>query len=192
MSVSGLIDLAVARGSRKPPEQKRRYAPADETEQTKPTPAGLGVLVSVIPVEIITLYTAFVAATVTRSTPSVASLRRYKRSHAMDFPYEQTQTLIELRWIVFSLLAISLGGIVFTGWKKAKKTTDKRKWPLGEIFGGVVAFAAWGLAMPGGLLAPYVRSDDLAVVTLALITCVAAGLIALGIGVLKNSTKKAV
>lgn len=192
MTISGLIDLAVARGEGEP-EKKRRYTKRGAPESaTAEAPAGLGVLISAIPVEIITLYTAFVAATVSRVTPSTDFLERFKTEHdGTAFAYDHTRDLIVLRWIVFGALAAAVVGIVYGGWAKRRDSEkDKRKAPVTEMAAGIVAFGAWGLTMPGGLLTPYVESKDLTVVTLGIITIVAAAMLALGWGVLKNKSSK--
>jgi hypothetical protein len=88
--------------------------------------------------------------------------------------------------VVYGFLALCVLGILYTGWKKSKKATDKRKVPFPEMLAAAGAFLAWGLTMPGGLLTPYVDSGDLAIVTLAIITVASGGLLALGFGVLKN------
>lgn len=192
MTMSGLIDLAVSRGEGEP-EKKRRYTKKGEPEQaTAEAPAGLGVLISAIPVEIIALYTAFVATTVTRVTPSTEFLEQFKKDHkGTAFAYDHTRDLITLRWAVYGALAAAVIGIVYGGWSKRRDAAkDKRRAPVTEMAAGLVAFGAWGLTMPGGLLVPYVESRDLAIVTLGIITIVAAGMLALGWGVLKNKSGK--
>lgn len=185
--MSSLIDLAVTRGEGEP-EKRRRYRKKNAPDEAAAeAPAGLGTLVSAIPVELITLYTTFVAATITRATPSAAFLERFKKEHGTAYAYDQTRDLIGLRWLVYGALCLTVVGIVYQGWaKRRNRVQDKRNAPVTEAAAGLIAFATWGLVMPGGLLAAYVESRDLAVVTLGIITIVAAGMLALGWGVLKN------
>jgi len=217
MSIRGGIDVAVARGTIEGPRRRTgvaeqqgtvnqarvsqlvarmaegdfqaaaELAAADEEVQP-PEPAGIGVLVSLIPVEIIALYTAFVAGSVTMSTPSAEFLTQYKKEHKAAFAHAQTTHLVWIRWSVYGVLALCTIGILYFGWRRARKSTDPRKLPLPEMLAAVVAFGAWGLAMPGGLLAPYVATSDLSFVTLAIATVAAGSLLALGFGTLKGKS----
>ncbi len=191
MSVSSLVDLAVARGGDSPPKKVRRYTAKDDTPEAAAEPAGIGVLTSLIPVEVITLYTAFAAIAITRTTPSSAFLDGYKADHnGVAFPYQQTRDFAELRIGVAIFIAACTVAAVYFGWRQGKKENDKRTAPATEIVGAVIAFAAWTLVMPGGLMTPYIKNDDLAIWTGAVLVCSATALIGLGIGVLKNRVSK--
>jgi hypothetical protein len=187
MSVGGLVDLAVARG-KETPKRRNRYVSADDTSAA--TPVALGVLLTIIPVELVALYTAFIVGTTTRITPSDQFLANYKTQHKTDYPYTYTRDLAGWRWAVYLILALTAIGIVYQGWSKKRESTDNRKFPISEAFAGAAAFAVWGLVMPGGLLGSYVAKDNLNTVTLAITVIAAAILIGLGMAVLKEKANK--
>lgn len=196
MSVRGLIDLAVERGQG-PPRRRSNFVNAS-TEAAPPAPgaegeeapgaaageapgaAALGLLSTVIPTEVVVLYTAWVAGTATRFAAEAGDDDRYLQSH----------DLLALRWTVYAVAVVAIVLVVQRGWKAKKAKIDCRSFAVAEVFAGTAAFVAWGLAMPGGLLGVYVPRDALDVVNLAVATVAALVLAGLGYGTLKQQTKK--
>jgi hypothetical protein len=194
MSLGGLVDLAVVRGGSTPVRRnrfKRDAEPARGTQGEQDQPAALGVLLSVIPVELIALYTAFITGIQTQLTPSAEFLAQYKKDNeGQNFPYSFTRDLIELRWAVYIVCVLAPIGIVYFGWKGKKAATDNRRLPLAEMFAGVTAMAVWGLVMPAGLLGSYVESSELDAYCLGIATIAAVLLLSLGLGTLSKKSKK--
>jgi hypothetical protein len=172
MSVRGLNEVAVQRDLGEAQRVADQPQKADGAEQTK-SQGYLDLLVTAIPTEPLALYTFVIAAIV--ATIGDGGDRR-----------------LTMRWIIF---AVTTGFIVL--WmlaayvrKSKEDTKDDRRLPVPEILSAVVAFGAWGLAMPESPLIAELSGSDRTVWTVIII---AAGAASLGLltGTLKKPSKMA-
>jgi hypothetical protein len=88
--------------------------------------------------------------------------------------------------LYFAFLLIVIAWLGITYFTRTTKSSRKRKFPWVETISAAVAFAAWGLVMPGSPLSVDVTGDDLTIAT-ALIS--AGAVLALGLLGVKMSQK---
>ena len=157
MSIRSITDLAVER---------------DATKHLEPVAAGTGrrrgsagaaaghetlgdVVLSAVPTEIVGLYTAAVALVQPLIQGSAGSY-------------------LPLRWSLFAVfLVLTPVSVCAIYLRKRASTSERRRFPGAELLSSTVAFAAWGLVLPGSALSAQVAPHLLAVV-LGLITIGAA------------------
>jgi hypothetical protein len=157
MSLSTLTKIATQRDSAAPRTTKKKPGPGSEvgTEER----GYLSSLVAAIPTEPLALYTFLVATIVATIGPG-------------------DDERLFLRWAIYAttivLIALWLGASYL---RNADSGKDKRKFPWVETASAVVAFAAWGLAMPESPLSAELSGDNRTIWT-AIIT--AAGVVVLG------------
>ncbi|MEY2449617.1 MAG: hypothetical protein QOH79_3093 [Acidimicrobiaceae bacterium] len=171
MSLNAMVDLAVAR-ERGVPKRQGRFrtesdpaADADPEADASPVSKVGSVLVAAIPAEALALYTAFVTATKSRFVPSAEVAPTLKTAQLSD--------LASLRWFVFGAVLVGMIGYIFSGWR-GSPAARRRKVPFAETLSAVVAFVAWAMAMPDGMVGLFVKSTDVEVVSLGVATAAAA------------------
>jgi type IV secretory pathway VirB2 component (pilin) len=146
MSINSLSSLAVQREAIVPRKAKKK-AGADEAETVPQT--WTDVIVSAIPSEPLALYTTIIGIII--ATITVAGDNRFW-----------------LRWILYVV-----GIVAVVIWLSAeyyrKRTVKKRHFPIVEAAAASIAFAGWGLVMPGNPLALSLSKDNRIIWT-ALIT----------------------
>lgn len=144
-TLSGIASLRDAGGPR-----KADPAPKSEQEAERTVASGYAdVLVSAIPTEVLGLYTFLVgviAGTITQG---------------------EDEKLL-LRWIVYAGAIAFIVAFLYTSYRRRPR---RRRFPVAETVTAVVAFAAWGLAMPESPLAAELSGDDRAIWT-ALVTVI--------------------
>lgn len=172
MSVRGLNEVAVQRdlgGAQRVADQPKS---TDETHETK-AQGYLDLLVTAIPTEPLALYTFVIAGIVA----TIGS--------------EGDQRLL-MRWIIFGVTAGFIAiWMLATYLRQARSSPKKdRVLPLPEILTAVIAFGAWGLAMPESPLMAELSGSDKTVWTVIIIGAGAA-LVGLLTGTLKKPSKVA-
>ena len=135
------------------------------TEQTK----AVGALIDAIPTEVLAPYTAILAIIIANTS--------------------SPETRAALRWWTY---AASLGFIiVFVVVSYLRSSAKKRKLPWAELAAALVAFGAWGLAMPGSPLTISLHASDFAIAS-AMISIGGAALLGLlAVPINAKSTKAA-
>lgn len=113
-------------------------------------------LVDSIPTEILAPYTAILALVV---------------ANAESGEWETE------RWWIYGVSLALVPVLVFVLWTREKSASAERRLPVAGMFGAAVAFAAWGLIMPGAPLT-YAVTDggDLSIWT-GIITAAATGVL---------------
>jgi hypothetical protein len=152
MSLRTLSAIAVERDEATPPTAAP--APGARPPGTPPVPApapdastlsaATGTLIAAIPGEVLAPYSALVGVIVSTNTA--------KDDHAA------------LRWWVFGVAAALVVVTLLAGFYRNKSATG-RAFPFVETVAATIAFAAWGLAMPGSPLSIDVTGDDLTIAT---------------------------
>jgi hypothetical protein len=155
MSIRSLSSLAVQREAIVPQKAKKK-ANADEAETVPQT--WTDAIVSAIPSEPLALYTTVIGIIV--ATVTVGGDNRFW-----------------MRWILY---AIGIVAVVI--WLAAeyyrKRTAKKRRFAWAEAAAASIAFAGWGLVMPGNPLSLSLSKDNRTIWT-ALITAATVFLIGL-------------
>jgi hypothetical protein len=172
MSVRGLNEVAVQRdlgGAQRVAEQPKT---TDESHETK-AQGYLDLLVTAIPTEPLALYTFVIAGIVA----TIGS--------------EGDQRLL-MRWIIFGVTAAFIAVWMVASYLRQAHSSEKpdRVLPLPEILTAVIAFGAWGLAMPESPLIAELSGTDKTVWTVIIIGAGAA-LVGLLTGTLKKPSKVA-
>lgn len=172
MSVRGLNEVAVQRdlgGAQRVAEQPKT---TDEAHETK-AQGYLDLLVTAIPTEPLALYTFVIAGIVA----TISS--------------EGDQRLL-MRWIIFGVTAGFIAVWMLVSYLRQAHSSEKpdRALPLPEILTAVIAFGAWGLAMPESPLIAELSGNDKTVWTVIIIGAGAA-LVGLLTGTLKKPSKVA-
>jgi hypothetical protein len=157
MSIRALTDMALERDAGVPAQPRARARAARAQGAGAPGGAAAApaagdqsrtdVLVSAIPTEVLGPYTALVGLIVS----------------TIDEPQEDERAT--LRWVLYGAglvaIAVWLGG----SYVRERTPTRKRRFPVAETIAALIAFAAWGLVMPGTPLALSVTGDDLTIAT---------------------------
>lgn len=170
MSLNALTNLAVERDAgepkKRPSPKSRAETPAEDEKHSY-----ADALVSAIPTEVLALYTFVVTEVV--GTITAGDDKR-----------------LDMRWILYSAGIAAIVVYLLVGYLRRRHQAKKRRFPGTEIFAATVAFAAWGLVMPGSPLVSELSSDNARIWT-ALIT--AAGVFVLGLtsGSLTSEAKRA-
>lgn len=139
--------------------------PADELQKAQ------GALVDSIPTEVIAPYTAIVAIIAANASKS--------------------DTFAALRWWTFAISFAFIIAYITASYVRTPSANRSRKLPFVEILGALIAFAAWGLAMPESPLSLSVTGAKFAV-TSALISIGGAavlGLLSLPLNSKSNKAK---
>lgn len=159
MSLSTLTRIAAQRDTGKPHVAKKMQKKQDhETKIGTEERSYLSALVAAIPTEPLALYT-FLVATIVATIEPGGDKRLF------------------LRWAVYLAM---IGVIVLWLWSSYRRNQDSqgsRSFPVLETASAVVAFAAWGLAMPESPLNAALSSDNRTIWT-AIVTVV--GVLILG------------
>ena len=165
MSLRSMSAVAVQREAGRPRKtraaaESTRVEPAPAEAATTTIPQSWGdMLVNAIPSEVLGVYTPLVGIVV----------------GTIDTGDDELSTL---RWILyFAFLVIVIVWLGIAYFTRTTKEERKRKFPWVETISAVVAFAAWGLVMPGSPLSIDMSGDELTIAT-ALIS--AAGVLVLG------------
>jgi hypothetical protein len=175
MSVKGMNEVAVQRDLGQPQRVVEQPPKAEEFKETKETKAQgyADLLITAIPTEPLALYT-FVIGGIIATVGDTGDKR------------------LTMRWIVFGVTAafIALWMLVNYLRKAAQDEKEHRALPLPELGASVVAFGAWGLAMPESPLMAELSGSDRTIWTVLI---VAAGVALLGLltGNLRKPSKKA-
>jgi hypothetical protein len=152
-----LTKIAVQRESGAPKTTKRKSAAGEAATEER---GYLSSLVAAIPTEPLALYT-FLVATIVSTIEANGDQRLF------------------MRWAIYAVtivvIALWLGASFLRN--RDKKKEKKRRFPWVETAAAVVAFAAWGLAMPESPLNAELSGDNRTIWT-AIIT--AAGVVVLG------------
>jgi hypothetical protein len=170
MSLNALTNLAVERDAGEPkrrPSPKRRAETGAEEERHSYTDA----LISAIPTEVLALYTFVVTEVV--GTIAVGEDKR-----------------LTMRWIVYAAGIAAIVVYLLVGYLRRRHQARKRRFPGTEIFAATIAFAAWGLVMPGSPLVSKLSSDNARIWT-ALITAMGVFVLGLTSGSLTSTAKRA-
>lgn len=158
MSLSTLTRIAAQRDTGKPHVAKKKKKEGDESKVGTEERSYLSTLVAAIPTEPLALYT-FLVATIVATIEPGGDKRLF------------------LRWVIYVAM---IGVIVLWLWSSYRRNRDsdgKRSFPVLETVSAVVAFAAWGLAMPESPLNAALSSDNRTIWT-AIVTVV--GVLILG------------
>jgi hypothetical protein len=158
-SLSGIASLRDLGGARK-------ADPAPRTEQDAERTVASGyadVLVSAIPTEVLGLYT-FLVGVITGTITQGDDER------------------LLLRWLVYASAIVFIVAFLYASYRRRPR---RRRFPVAETLAAVVAFAAWGLAMPESPLAAELTGDDRAIWTAIITVAGVAVLLLLGVK-LKN------
>ena len=133
----------------------QRAAPAAALEQPEPAGGGppaaagaeleksQGALTDAIPTEVLGPYTAIVAIIVANASTT----NKYEA----------------LRWWTYVISLVFIIVYQLAAYLRKPKATRPRKWPFVETLGALIAFAAWGLAMPGSPLTLRVTGSNFAI-----------------------------
>lgn len=158
MSIRSLTAMAVQRDAGVPRKPVKNKKPVDAADDTKGVQQGYAdVLISSIPTEILAPYTFIVGVIV-----------------AQDDEY------LGVRWGVYVGFFLLVGATLYGSYKR-ERGAKKRRFPVAEASAALIAFAAWGLVMPGSPLSAELSGGDLTVAT-TLITVVSAVVIGLILG----------
>lgn len=170
MSVRGLIDVSAQRDQAGGPLRAAR-APKTAIEAEKTESQGyLDLLITAIPTEPLALYTFVLAGIVS----------------TIDGDDDQRLTM---RWIIFGAAVAFIVLWMAAAYVRRPKADKERKLPWAEVSAAVVAFAAWGLAMPESPLGAELSGDD-KTVWVVIVTAAGVALLGLLTGSMKKPVKK--
>ena len=152
MSVRSLTGVAVERDTAEPVDTVGAGAPVGDAAAGGAPPTGgapslssaTGVLVAAIPGEVLAPYTALVGVVYSTVNPR--------------HDYQA------LRWWLFGLGTVLVAVSLLAAFHRARPSAGRRV-PFVEIVAATIAFASWGLVMPGSPLSTSVTGDDLTVTT---------------------------
>ena len=71
-----------------------------------------------------------------------------------------------LRWILYAVALASIALYLGLAYARGKATSATRRFPWAGTLAAMIAFAAWGLVMPGSPLTLEIKGDDLMIATL--------------------------
>jgi hypothetical protein len=157
MSLSTLRTIAVQRDQSAPQRAKTKPMSATEARETEER-SYINVLVGAIPSEPLALYTFLVGSIVA----------------TID---EGESDRLGMRWAIYGCMMLFI--VLWLGIAYYRdRATGKRRFPWVETASASVAFAAWGLVMPGSPLSVELSGDDWVVWT-GIITVLGVGLLGL-------------
>jgi hypothetical protein len=177
MSLRALSTRATWRDTQAAPESAIEAASAppvvvDDDESPGGSGAELqkaqGALTESIPTEVLGPYTALVAIIVANATSA--------------------DTYAELRWWTFAVSLVFI--VIYVMASYFRIPNRKRKLPFAELLAALLAFAAWGLAMPGSPLTLSIHGSQFAIAS-AMIAIGGAALLGLLSLPLNSKAKKA-
>jgi hypothetical protein len=131
MSITSLTTLAVQRDIRDPKKPKTKKPDPDDASAEEPQ-SKLDVFTSVIPTELVGLYTALTAALV-----AAASL---------------TNNYLPYRWGLFAAGCVGTPVLVALNYHFKRSEKRRRRFPGTELAAATIAFAVWGLVVPASPL----------------------------------------
>lgn len=165
MSLSSLSAYAIERDHGRPRAVTRASAALGHPPETPAStePVGLAkAITTAIPTEPLALYTAASAAIVAAIEP--------------------TKDWIELRWLLYAVVLVYIPAFLIATYLRANpKSRRRRKLPVSEPLAATVAFAGWGLVMPGSPLLAHLHGNAVTIWTVFITTVTAALLTLLGI-----------
>jgi len=147
MSLNSMLQVELQRDVKpKPTKRVQTKNAAGEVEESEEQQKAKDLLIAAVPTEVLAPYTALVGLIV--STIDTG-----------ESPREL------MRWIIYfvGLLAIFL--FLWLSYSHQKDSSAKRTFPIAGIAVALVAFAAWGLVMPGSPLSVTLSGDDLLIWT---------------------------
>lgn len=158
MSIRALTDMALERDAGVPAQPRARARAARAQGRAQPPAGGAAgaasreqsrtdVLISAIPTEVLGPYTALVGLIVS----------------TIDEPQEDERAT--LRWALYAAGLVAIAVWLGAAYVRERTSSRKRSFPLAETMAALIAFAAWGLVMPGAPLAIEVTGDDLTIAT---------------------------
>lgn len=160
MSIRSMTDLALERDKAPAKKQgvRRRGVPAagdgpaaDQLQKSR------DVLVDAIPTEVLAPYTGLTAII-------VSTIESGDSQH------------LALRWGIYAVGLAAIAAWLCSGYLWRRASDRHRRFPLLEVLTATVAFAAWGLVMPGSPLAAELGGGSTLTIWTAIIT-VAGGLV---------------
>lgn len=140
MSVKAMSSIALRRDD---PDQSKGRA-TDGADAGGSLPAAVDVLVHCIPSEVLAPYTALVGIVVATTKDGGDRLL--------------------LRWAMFVVSLVLVGVTLAAGYLRSKPAGGRRL-PVVEMAASMLAFGAWGLAMPGSPLSVRMSANDLTITT---------------------------
>jgi hypothetical protein len=170
MSLRSMSDVAVQREAGSPQKANAEVPTAEEGVQQATVPQSWGdMLVNAIPSEVLGVYTPLVGVIV----------------GTIDSGEGERATL---RWVLYlAFLAIVIVWIGIGYLTRTTKASRKRAFPWVETASAALAFAAWGLVMPGSPLTIDMSGDDLTIATALISAAGVLGLAALGVRLSKKA-----
>lgn len=166
MSISTLTTLGAARDAGVPKKSDTGKAPEGSDAKARISDA----LVSSIPTEVVSAYTAAVALVIGLIDPA-------KKKH---YP-EQFE---RLRWWMFGALVFITAVSVYFSFRAKSQARQ----PIPEVAAGVLAAAIWGLSLPDSPLSISLNGDNKAIVPAMIILGAGTLLIAVSSVLVKEST----
>jgi hypothetical protein len=165
-----MSDVAVQREAGTPQKPNAEALTAEEGVQQATVPQSWGdMLVNAIPSEVLGVYTPLVGVIV----------------GTIDSGEADRATL---RWaLYFAFLGIVIAWIGIGFFSRTAKAARKRRFPWVETISAALAFAAWGLVMPGSPLSIDTHGDDLTIATALISAAGVLGLAALGVRLSKKA-----
>lgn len=113
-------------------------------------------LVDAIPTEVLAPYTAILSVIVANSDPGEWEVGR---------------------WVLYAIATAIIPLAIFLMWRREKHADASRRAPVAGMVGSTLAFAAWGLVMPGAPLTFAIDDDSSLTIWTFIIITVATGLI---------------
>ena len=171
MSLQALNTIAAER-DQDVPKKKTSKRTAPQAQDAESPLSKTDILIAAIPTEVLALYTGLVTA-ITVNISNNAGADKH----------------LLMRWILY--VAGFCGIVAWLGVNYMRGShSKKRRFPFAETAAAIVAFAAWGLVMPGSPLAEALSKDNRNIWYPIIVT---AALLVLGLlGVpLRQKTKKA-
>jgi uncharacterized membrane-anchored protein len=168
VSLSSMLQVELDRDTTTPKKRVRTRA-AEKTEPTEEEQGRTDLLIHAIPTEVLAPYTALVGGI-------VATIDAEESDQAF------------LRWAIYT---VGLAAIILyfgVSYSRQKAKDSKRRFPWAGTLAALMAFAVWGLVMPGSPLSLELSGDTLTRWTLIL-TVGGAFLVGLMTQSLKRSAK---
>jgi hypothetical protein len=165
MSINRLGTVAVQRNTESPHRAMKKPKSKEEVKATEKQ-GFVDLLVAAIPTEPLALYTFLIGGIVA----------------TIDSGEDER---LALRWAIYGVTICFIALWLALTYRHRTTGSRKRWLPYAEIGAAVVAFAAWGLAMPESPLSAELSGDDRVVWTLV-ITAAGVALLGLITGKLKN------
>lgn len=162
-----MTSIAVQRDEQPPTKLKK--APSRKEQPPEAVPQGwTDVLVAAIPTEVLAVYTSVIGIVV--GTIQAGDDER-----------------VALRWLLYGATTLIVFAWLTAAYRRAR-VSKKRRFPFAETAAAVLAFAAWGLVMPGSPLSVSFDGEETAIWS-AIITGLAVLILAMLGAPLKDKVK---